>query len=160
MRLRHRINPGEQDDFSALTARDTIRLQKMALNLVKTLGFISSSISFAVGGVGVLSIMILLVRMRRLEIGVRRAMGARKKDIVQQFLFEAATLSTIGGLLGVSLSLVLVYLVTILGKFPFVFDTKVFLGTLLGSMLLGIGSGAYPAWLASRVEVLTVLRTE
>ena len=160
MRLRHRINPGEQDDFSALTARDTIRLQKMALNLVKTLGFISSSISFAVGGVGVLSIMILLVRMRRLEIGVRRAMGARKKDIVQQFLFEAATLSTIGGLLGVSLSLVLVYLVTILGKFPFVFDTKVFLGTLLGSMLLGIGSGAYPAWLASKIEVLTVLRSE
>ncbi|WP_457572642.1 ABC transporter permease [Desulfovulcanus sp.] len=158
MRLRHRINSGEQDDFSALTARDTIRLQKQALDLVKTLGLISSSISFAVGGIGVLSIMILLVRMRRLEIGVRRAMGARKKDIVQQFLFEAATLSTIGGLLGVSLSLVLVYLVTILGEFPFVFDPEVFLGTLLGSMLLGIGSGAYPAWLASKVEVLTVLR--
>jgi len=160
MRLRHRIDPGENDDFSVLTAKDTIRLQKQALNLVKTLGLISSSISFAVGGIGVLSIMTLLVRMRHLEIGIRRAMGAAKKDIVHQFLFEAATLSSIGGMLGVSLSLILVYLVTTLGDFPFVFEPLVLLGTLLGSMLLGIASGAYPAWQASKVEVLKVLKSE
>lgn len=159
LRRRHRIDPGEDDDFSLLTAKDTIKMQEQALQLVGTLGLISSGVSFAVGGLGVLSIMILLVRARRLEIGVRRAVGARQRDIVQQFMLEAGLLSGAGGGLGVLCALGLVGTVYVLGIFPPVFSPLVIGGTLAGSALLGLAAGLYPAWQASRLEILDVLRS-
>ena len=77
LRNRHEIRPdkGQPDDFRVLTARDTMDLKQQALDLVRTLGYISSSLSFAIGGLGIGSIMILLVRARRLEIGIRRGRG-------------------------------------------------------------------------------------
>ena len=158
LRRRHRIDPGEDEDFSLLTAKDTIQMQEQALSLVGTLGLISSSVSFAVGGLGVLSIMILLVRARRLEIGVRRAVGARRRDIVQQFMLEAGLLAGAGGGLGVLCALALVGVVYMLGIFPPVFSPLVIGGTLAGSALLGLLAGLYPAWQASRLEILDVLR--
>ncbi|MBU1003990.1 MAG: ABC transporter permease [Proteobacteria bacterium] len=159
LRHRHSILPGAEDDFSVLTARDTIRLQTQALELVGTLGLISSSVSFAVGGLGILSIMILLVRARRLEIGVRRAVGARRADIITQFLFEAGLLSGVGGTLGVVCSMGLVLLVHLLGDFPFVVSPLLLASVLAGSFLLGLAAGVYPAWQASRFEVLDILRS-
>ena len=160
LRRRHSIGPGEDDDFSLLTAKDTIQMQEQALALVGTLGLISSGVSFAVGGLGVLSIMILLVRARRLEIGVRRAVGARQLDIVQQFMLEAGLLSGAGGALGVLCALALVGGVYALGIFPPVFSPLVIGGTLAGSALLGLAAGLYPAWQASRLEILDVLRSQ
>lgn len=160
LRQRHNLSPGEPDDFSLATARDTMKLQQQALDLVHTLGWISSGVSFAVGGLGILSIMILLARTRRLEIGVRRAVGARRSDIIRQFMFEAGLMSGVGGVAGVSLGLLLVVLVTVIGKMPLVFDPLLISGTLLGSLLLGLAAGAYPAWEAARVEVLAVLKSE
>ncbi|MDY6852133.1 MAG: ABC transporter permease, partial [Thermodesulfobacteriota bacterium] len=157
LRERHHIQTGEDDDFSVLTAKDTMQLQQQALDLVGTLGLISSSVSFAVGGLGILSVMVLLVRARRLEIGVRRAVGAKRGQIIRQFLFEAGLLSGTGGSLGVGAALILVAVVYAIGDFPFVFSPKLISGTLLGSGLLGLGAGAYPAWQASRFEVLEVL---
>ncbi len=159
LRRRHRIDPGEVEDFSLLTAKDTIKMQEQALALVGTLGLISSGVSFAVGGLGVLSIMILLVRARRLEIGVRRAVGARQRDIVQQFMLEAGLLSGAGGGLGVLCALAMVGAVYVLGIFPPVFSPLVIGGTLAGSALLGLAAGLYPAWQASRLEILDVLRS-
>lgn len=159
LRRRHRIDPGEDEDFSLLTAKDTIRMQEQALSLVGTLGLISSGVSFAVGGLGVLSIMILLVRARRLEIGVRRAVGARQRDIVQQFMLEAGLLSGAGGCLGVLCALALVGAVYLMDIFPPVFSPLVICGTLAGSALLGLAAGLYPAWQASRLEILDVLRS-
>jgi len=162
LRDRHQIDPaaGEEDDFSVLTARDTIELQQQALDLVGVLGLISSSLSFAVGGLGILSIMVLLVRARRLEIGVRRAVGARRKDIVLQFLAESGVLSALGGLFGVAAGLVLVLPVYALGDFPVVVLPQVILWTLTGSAGLGLAAGAYPAWQASRLQILEVLAEE
>ncbi len=157
LRKRHHIQPGQDDDFSVLTAKDTMQLQQQALDLVGTLGLISSSVSFAVGGLGILSVMVLLVRARRLEIGVRRAVGAKRGQIIRQFLFEAGLLSGTGGTLGVGAALILVAVVYAFGGFPFVFSPKLITGTLVGSGLLGLGAGAYPAWQASRFEVLEVL---
>lgn len=159
LRARHNIAPGAKDDFAALTARDTIQLQKQALDLVGVLGLISSSVSFAVGGLGILSIMILLVRSRRLEIGVRRAVGARQKDIVLQFVFEAGLLAGLGGLAGVLCSLALVAAVYVLGDFPPVFSPHIVAGVLAGSAALGLAAGLYPAWEASRLDILSVLRS-
>lgn len=160
LRENHRLGPGEENDFSVLTAKDTMRLQKQALDLVGTLGFISSSVSFAVGGLGILSIMVLLVRARRLEIGVRRAVGATRRDIIRQFLFEAGLLSTVGGASGVACGLLLVVAVSHFGGFPLVFAAEVVGGALLGSALLGLAAGAYPAWRASRYQILDVLKAQ
>jgi putative ABC transport system permease protein len=160
LRRAHHLKEGQRDDFSVLTARDTIRLQEQALALVRTLGNISSSISFAVGGLGILSIMVLLVRARRLEIGVRRATGARRRDIVRQFLMEAGLLSVAGGILGVFGSMLVGLAANTFGGLPLVFDPAITLTALLGAALLGLAAGAYPAWQAARIEILTVLREE
>jgi len=160
LRKRHGIGPGKKDDFSVLTARDTIQVQQQALQLVQTLGLISSSVSFAVGGLGILSIMILLVRTRRLEIGIRRAVGARRLDIVRQFVFEAGMMAGMGGAWGVVLAWILVFLVAHFGDMPLIFDPLLMLAVLAGAVLLGVAAGVYPAWQAGQVEVLEVLRKE
>jgi putative ABC transport system permease protein len=160
LRQRHHLDPGEKDDFSVMTARDTMKMQEQALELVQTLGWISSGVSFAVGGLGILSIMVLLVRTRRLEIGIRRAVGARRRDIIRQFMLEAGVMAGVGGFFGVILGMGLVALVTAIGKMPLVVDPLLLSGTLVGSLLLGLAAGAYPAWQAAHIEVLEVLRNE
>jgi putative ABC transport system permease protein len=160
LRRRHQIGPGKKDDFSVVTARDTIQLQEQALDLVQTLGLISSSISFAVGGLGILSIMVLLVRTRRLEIGIRRAVGAKRSDIIRQFILEASLMAGSGGLLGVLLGEGVVAIVAKIGTMPLIIDPLLLLGTFAGSVLLGLAAGAYPARQAAHVEVLEVLRSE
>ncbi len=160
LRKRHAIAPGGKEDFSVITAKETIKLQKQALDLVFTLGVISSSVSFAVGGLGILSIMILLVRARRLEIGVRRALGAKRRDIVRQFLLEAGMMSAAGGVSGVAASLLLTGGLAVAGTFPFVFDAALVAGALAGSALVGVAAGAYPAAQAAGVAILDVLREQ
>lgn len=159
MRERHGLRPGEEDDFSMLEAKEVIQLQKQALDLMQTLGVISSTISFAVGGMGILSIMILMVRARRVEIGIRRAVGGRRSDIVRQFMFEAGLLSACGGSAGVVVCLLCVLGFAGLTEYPLVLDPLVFGSTLVGSGLLGLFAGSYPAWQASTIEILDVLKS-
>jgi len=158
LRERHNIQSGELDDFSVMAAQETIELQEEALGLVRTLGLISASISFAVGGLGILSIMVLLVRSRRLEIGIRRALGATRADIVRQFLLESGLMSTTGGALGAVAAIGLMIGVSRAGFFPMVLDPETLGLAMLGSAFLGLGAGAYPAWQASRLEILDVLK--
>ncbi|EGB15461.1 protein of unknown function DUF214 [Pseudodesulfovibrio mercurii] len=159
MRERHRIDPGEKDDFSSMSAADAIKLQRQALDLMTTLGGITSTISFAVGGLGILSIMILVVRSRRVEIGVRRAVGGRRRDIVRQFLFESGLMAAVGGGLGVAVTVALVLVGCTVAKLPIIIDPVSLAVTLAGSCLLGVLAGAYPAWQAANIEILDVLRS-
>ena len=159
LRHRHNITDAADDDFAVLTASDTATLQTQALDLVWTLGVMSSGISFMVGTLGILSIMILLVRSRRLEIGIRRAVGARRQSIVLQFLLEAGLMSGTGGILGVCGALLCVTVVYRVGDFPYVYDPLLIALSCGASILFGLIAGAYPAWKASRVEVLDVLRS-
>ncbi len=158
MRHRHNIDPGEDDDFGALSPRDAVRVQRQALDLMTTLGGITSSISFGVGGLGILSIMILVVRSRRVEIGVRRAVGGRRGDIVRQFLFESGLMAGVGGGLGVVATVVLVVVGCNLADLPVIIDLTSLAVTLFGSCVLGVVAGAYPAWQAAKIEILDVLR--
>lgn len=160
LRQRHHLGDGRKDDFFLMTARDTMKVQQQALDLVRTLGWISSSVSFAVGGLGILSIMVLLARTRRLEIGVRRAVGARRRDIIRQFVFESGLMAATGGLLGVLGGLGLAALAAFFGTMPFHLDLVLVAAVLGGSLGLGLLAGAYPAWEAAQVEVLEVLRGE
>lgn len=158
MRTRHSIDGGEKDDFSTMSAKDAIQLQQQALDLMTTLGAITSTISFGVGGMGILSIMILVVRARRIEIGVRRAVGGRRRDIIRQFLFEAGLMAGVGGAFGVGLTVVLVVVASAATDLPLVIDSMSLAVTLGGSCLLGIAAGAYPAWQAANIEILDVLK--
>ena len=160
LRQRHHLGDGKKDDFFLMTARDTMKVQQQALDLVRTLGWISSGVSFAVGGLGILSIMVLLARTRRLEIGVRRAVGARRRDIIRQFIFESGLMAASGGLLGVLGGLGLAAIVAFFGTMPFHLDLILVTAVLGGSLGLGLLAGAYPAWEAAQIEVLEVLRGE
>jgi len=160
LRRRHHLGPGEDDDFSLLTAKDTIQLQEQALQLVQTLGLLSSGISFAVGGLGILSLMVLLVRSRRMEIGVRRAVGARRLDIIRQFILESGLMAGVGGFVGVVSAAGLVLLIYKIGQMPVIYDPIFIIGPMVGSVLLGLIAGAYPAWQAAKIEVLDILRNE
>ncbi len=159
MRQRHRLGKGQPDDFSLLAARDTIRLQQQALDLMSTLGVITSVVSFGVGGMGILSIMILVVRARRVEIGIRRAVGGTRGDIVRQFLFEAGVMAGTGGACGALATVALVVGLHEFAALPLIIQ-PVNLGlTLLGSCVLGLAAGAYPAWQAAHIEILDVLKS-
>ncbi|MBN2139957.1 MAG: ABC transporter permease [Desulfovibrionaceae bacterium] len=158
MRRSHKLGPGEKDDFSLLSGKDAMQLQREALDLVQTLGMITSSVSFAVGGLGILSIMVLIVRSRRTEIGIRRAVGGRRLDIIRQFLFEAGIMAGCGGLTGVLASVAVVAGVCVFGGLPFVIEPLLLAATLAGSVALGLAAGTYPAWQASRIGILDVLK--
>lgn len=160
LRQRHQLDDSQRDDFFLMTARDTMKVQEQALDLVRTLGWISSGVSFAVGGLGILSIMILLARTRRLEIGVRRAVGASHGDIIRQFIFESGLMAATGGVLGVLGGAGLAALVAYFGSMPFQIDLLLIISVGGGSLGLGLLAGAYPAWQAAQIEVLAVLRGE
>lgn len=159
LRERHKIGPGKRDDFNVSSSEDAAKLRNDTLELVTSLGLLSAGISFAVGGLGIFSIMILLVRSRKMEIGIRRAVGASRKVIIRQFLTEAGVMSGLGGLLGVSLALLFVSAVYQLTGMPFVYEPAFCLAATAASVLVGVLAGAWPAWQASRVEVLDALKS-
>ena len=158
LRQRHYIAPDDKDDFFVFSAKEATQMQQEALGLVWTLGLLSSSVSFAVGALGILSIMILMVRTRRLEIGIRRAVGASRRQIMQQFLMEAGLMSGVGGVLGVISALGLISLAYGVGDLPYVYDPVLALCVCAAAVLLGVAAGAYPAWQASRGDILEILR--
>lgn len=158
LRQRHRIGSGERDDFRVFAAEDAAKLQNDVLTLVTNLGGLSALISFAVGGLGIFSIMILLVKARQLEIGVRRAVGASRKVIIRQFLTEAGIMAGAGGVLGVLLGLILVTAVYAVAGLPFVYEPLFCVLAALASVLVGVVAGAWPARQASLVEVVTALK--
>lgn len=158
LRKRHRLADSKRDDFRVFAAEDAAKLQNDVLDLVTNLGGLSAMISFAVGGLGIFSIMILLVKARQLEIGVRRAVGASRKVIVRQFLTEAGIMAGAGGVLGVLLGLGLVTAVYAVGGLPFVYEPLFCLLAALASVLVGVLAGAWPARQASLVEVVTALK--
>lgn len=155
----HKIGPKEKKDFSLLASQDLQKLQQQALDLVNTLGIISSSLSFGVGGIGILSIMILLVRVRRQEIALKRACGARKRDILFQFILESSFLSIIGGALGIFSVIMLLSVGAILGLFPFVLSLQNIFSVFVLTFIIGFLAGFYPAYQASKLEILTILNS-
>ena len=102
--------------------------------------------------------MILMVRTRRLEIGIRRAVGASRRQIMQQFLTEAGLMSGVGGIFGVVSALGLISLAYAVGDLPYIYNPVLALGVCAAATLLGVAAGAYPAWQASRGDILEILR--
>jgi putative ABC transport system permease protein len=160
MRVRRQLRPAELNDFSIETVDETLSFW----DRISTILFLALpglvAISLVVGGIVIMNIMLVSVMERTREIGVRKALGARRRDILTQVIIESATLSTVGAALGVAAGGGLAMLVRALSPLPAAVDPKwVTLGVALG-MTVGIVAGVYPASRASRMDPVEALRYE
>ncbi len=162
LRLRHRIT--DEDDFTITNQQETIEtLQETTETFVVFLGAIAS-ISLLVGGIGIMNIMLVSVTERTREIGIRKAMGAKRRDILSQFLVEAVLLSLTGGVLGVGLGLGLTVVLdgVQLGTQTFLtsFSTNIAILAMAVSGGIGLFFGIYPAMQAAKLHPIEALRHE
>ena len=162
LRLRHRIT--DEDDFSVSSQQETIEtLEETTDTFVVFLGAIAS-ISLLVGGIGIMNIMLVSVTERTREIGIRKAMGAKRRDILFQFMSEATLLSLGGGGAGVALGLVLSRLLdgrSLLGQtFQTAFSGDIAVLAMVVSAAIGLFFGIYPAMRAARLHPIEALRYE
>lgn len=161
LRRLRRLGPGEESDFILSTSDSIIEQLDQITGLVRTGTLALSGLGLLVGGVGVMNIMLMSVTQRTREIGVRKALGARRRDIVWQFLLEAAFLTTIGGGVGVALAgllgLILAYLVPNVPAIPPFWAVA---SGLAVSTLVGLVFGVWPALKAARLDPVEALRYE
>jgi len=159
LRLRRRVPPNKPDTFGMSSAEQLgLQFQEIMSGIFKlVVGIVS--IGLLVGGVGVMNIMLMSVTERTREIGVRKAIGARKRDISFQFITEAMTLTGIGGILGVILSLILSFLMQ-LAHFPSTVPVWAILLAVGVASSVGLFFGIYPAMKAASLDPVTALRYE
>jgi len=160
LRVARSLKPSEKDDFNVTTSEAFIGLVKKVTVPISIVLTIIASIGLVVGGIGVMNIMLISVTERTREIGVRRAIGAGRGDIMLQFLVESGVLTGIGGVIGVAFGTVLAYMVSKLIHFPFYFSVFWTLTALIFSVLVGVGFGLYPARRAGDMDPVTALRYE
>jgi putative ABC transport system permease protein len=157
---RHQIPAGGTDDF---TARSASQLVQTAQQSSQTLTFLLvgiAAISLIVGGIGIMNIMLVSVTERTREIGIRMAIGARRRDIRDQFLIEALTLSVLGGVIGILVGLGLGLGLTRRFSVPFTLNPLPILLAFGVAAVIGVGFGFYPAVRAARLDPIEALRAE
>jgi putative ABC transport system permease protein len=160
LRLRHGIGAADSDDFSIFTQAQLLEVtESISGTLTLLLGGIAS-IALVVGGIGIMNIMLVSVRERTREIGIRKALGARGRDILSQFLIEALTLSLLGGLIGVVVGLVVSALIGSVAGWGFIFDPSTVLLATVFSLVVGVVFGVWPARQAARLDPVVALRFE
>ncbi len=157
---RHRIGPGEPDDFIVRDMTEMTNALTSTTGLMTNLLLCVALISLVVGGVGIMNIMLVSVTERTREIGVRMSVGARARDILTQFLAEAVVLCVAGGVIGIALGRGSSYLVTLVLKWPTEISIPAIVAAVAVSVGVGILFGYYPAWKASRLDPIDALRYE
>jgi len=160
LRERHRLRPDAADDFTIQNQAAMLETQAAVSSTFTLLLGSIGGISLLVGGIGILAIMLIAVRERTREIGIRRAVGARRKDILLQFLVETMLLSVLGGAGGVSLGIVAAKVVSLATSWPMLIPWVVALAAVAFSMLLGLAFGVYPARKAAALDPIIALRIE
>jgi putative ABC transport system permease protein len=164
---RHGIRPGELDDFSVFNTTEIANILTIVTGVLTFLLAAIASVSLIVGGVGIMNIMLVSVKERTREIGIRMAVGATGGDILRQFLIEAIALSLIGGIIGVTGGLTVTWVaVTVLNSFggnavwPWIISYWAIFVALGFSAMVGVVFGLYPAYQASRLDPIDALRYE
>ena len=160
MRVERRLKPGQEDNFAMQTAEGALSgWRKISAILFTALpGLVA--ISLVVGGIVIMNIMLMAVAERTREIGIRKALGAKRRDILAQFVVESATLSTVGAAIGIGAGIGLAFVVRALTPLPAaVAPWSVGLGVFLG-VAVGMTAGIYPATRAARLDPIDALRQE
>jgi len=159
LRIKRKIATGEKDNFGVITPDAISSLRDSVLGPTFVVILAVPTIALLVGAIVIMNIMLVAVTERTREIGIRKSLGARQSDILKQFLLESATLSAIGGGIGLVLAVLLGYVVS-----AFVLQTKIpWWSAVLAigvSALVGIAAGLYPAWKAARLDPIEALRAD
>lgn len=160
LRDRHRLGPGVDDDFNIMSMEELASTVSEAIGTMTLLLGAIAAISLLVGGIGVMNIMLVSVLERTREIGIRKALGARERDIWIQFLIEAAFLTFAGGIIGIIVGWGVSYLVNSTGLMTTVVSADIVILAVSVSVSIGLFFGFYPAWNASRLNPIEALRSE
>ena len=160
LRAHRHLRPGQADNFVMETSASALAFFEKIKGTMTIIGAALPGISLIVGGMVIMNIMLVSVAERTHEIGIRKSLGARRRDILAQFLIEAATLSTLGALIGIALGIAAAKLISMNTPLPAaVAPWSLVMATLLGT-IVGIVSGVYPARRASRLDPIEALRHE
>jgi putative ABC transport system permease protein len=160
MRRRRGVRYNEPDDFAVFTQENLMDIYKQLTGIIYMAMIVISSIGLLVGGVGVMNIMLVSVTERTREIGIRKAIGARKADILWQFLIEASSLSGLGGILGIILGTLFAQFVAVVSPLPAAVSLPWVLIGFGFSVGVALIFGIYPAYRASKLNPIECLRYE
>jgi putative ABC transport system permease protein len=158
LRERHRLRPGAEDDFVIQNQSALLETQAAVSDTFTLLLGSIGGISLLVGGIGILAMTLIAVRERTREIGLRRAVGARRRDILLQFLIETGLLSATGGVGGVALGIAAAKITSVTTGWPMLIPWGVALAAVIFSALLGLAFGVYPARKAAMLDPIVALR--
>jgi putative ABC transport system permease protein len=160
LRQRHHLQPGQDDDFSLRNLSELFESQEAASRVLSLLLAAIASVSLVVGGIGIMNIMLVSVTERTREIGLRRAVGARRRDILTQFLIEAVTVSLTGGVVGIALGIVGAWAIGYFAGWLAPIQARAVIPAFLFAGAVGVFFGFYPARKASRLNPIDALRYE
>jgi putative ABC transport system permease protein len=160
LRQRHRLESSKDDDFLVRTQDELAEAATATARTMTVLLAAIASVSLVVGGIGIMNIMLVSVIERTREIGIRMAVGARARDILRQFLIEAITLSSLGGLIGIGVGFATSRILAAVAKWPTLMSADAVLIAFLFSAAVGIFFGFYPARKASLLDPIDALRYE
>jgi len=159
MRARRHLTAGEKDNFGILTPDAITGIRDRVLGTVSIVAIAVPSIALVVGGIVIMNIMLVSVTERTKEIGIRKSLGARRADILKQFMVEAVTLSAIGGAIGVMLAWLIGRVITA-SFFPTYLSIAAVITAVSVSGAIGVLSGIFPAWKAARLDPIEALRAD
>jgi putative ABC transport system permease protein len=160
LRQRHHLQPNEDDDFVLRNLSEVLASQEAASRVLSLLLAAVAAVSLVVGGIGIMNIMLVSVTERTREIGLRRAVGARRRDILSQFLIEAVFVSLAGGLIGIAVGIAGSYSIAYVFQWSVLVSWSAILPAFLFAAAVGIFFGYYPARKASRLKPIEALRYE
>jgi putative ABC transport system permease protein len=160
MRTRRKLGTNEKDNFGIITPSAINELRNKIFGTIQVAAIGITSISLVVGGIVIMNIMLVSVTERTKEIGIRKSIGARRSDILKQFLAESTILSLLGGSIGIAIAYALAKLVAVLTPVPTALPLLAVTIALFVSASVGLISGVYPAWRAAGLDPIEALRAE
>jgi putative ABC transport system permease protein len=160
MRIRHKLRPLEDDDFGISTSEQLISLwQKISSSIFNALVFVVS-ISLVIGGIVLMNVMLVSVTERTREIGIRKALGARRSNIIWQFIVESITLSVTGGIFGIAIGFTIAAIISLVSPLPYIIAPWSIAAGLIVTFIIGLIFGTYPANKAAKLDPVVALHYE